>query len=201
MALDEKSLLTAILRQLMKIGEAMGAAPEAAETIRESISEVVREAMVTSEVLRELVSETVSSTIKELVSESVRESVSVVVSEIVTELIPVVSETVEPCEYPQDIKHMDSTAFVADDIKDLWEPSSGLSVQLKRYSISVDAATRVGLLWGNSEFEAYFLASNGSVSVNLVGCNIKGPSGQKLRISSSAAANITAHASGKEVAD
>lgn len=197
MDLDEKSLLTAILRQLMKIGESLGAAPEAAETIRESISEVVREAMVTSEVLRELVSETVSSTIKELVSESVRESVSVVVSE----LVPVVSATVEPCEYPQDIKHMESTAFVADDIKDLWEPSSGLSVQLKRYSISVDAATRVGLLWGNSEFEAYFLASNGSVSVNLVGCNIKGPSGQKLRISSSAAANITAHASGKEVAD
>jgi len=115
----------------------------------------------------------------------------------------IMRELTEPVVFPDDVRHLPASgstpvAFAAGVPQDLWVPNSARYVLLRRLSLSVDAATTVGLLWDQQEFDSYILLANSSFIVNMIGCNIKGPKGARLRLSSSAAANITASAWGKE---
>lgn len=82
---------------------------------------------------------------------------------------------------------------------ELWDPASGKKVLLKRFSISTDAATRLSLCWGSTEYESYYLPDNGSVGFNLIGSYIEGEANVILKVKSSAAVNICAYAAGDEV--
>lgn len=91
------------------------------------------------------------------------------------------------------------TSLAAGGTATIWTPSAGKAIRLKRFSISVDAATRIDLRWGTSAFESFYLPGPGSVVVNLKGCNEDGPVNTALTLLSSAAATVTAKASGVEV--
>jgi hypothetical protein len=81
----------------------------------------------------------------------------------------------------------------------VWTPGTGLRIALSRYSISVDAATRISLRWGTTEWESFYLPANGSIGFNLFKAEEPGPKDTALVIYSSAACNATMRASGEEV--
>lgn len=78
-------------------------------------------------------------------------------------------------------------------------PASGKRLLLVRFSFSVDAATRIELRWATTAFESFYMPANGSIIANLTGCPELGDLNEALNIYSSAAANVTAKASGREV--
>jgi len=96
-------------------------------------------------------------------------------------------------------KYLAPTVLAAGGTDTIWIPASGKAVRLKRFSVSVSAATRIDLRWGSTAFESFYLPANGSVIVNLAGCNEQGAVNTALTILSSAAATVTAKASGEEV--
>lgn len=81
----------------------------------------------------------------------------------------------------------------------IWTPASGKAIRAKRIQVSVDAATRIDFRWTTTTFESYYLPANGSIIVNLVGANEQPAANATLTILSSAAANVTAKATGDEV--
>ena len=81
----------------------------------------------------------------------------------------------------------------------IWTPAGGKAIRAKRIQVSVDAATRIDFRWTTTAFESYYLPANGSIVVNLVGSNEQPAADATLTILSSAAANVTAKASGDEV--
>ena len=100
-------------------------------------------------------------------------------------------------------KYLPLTQVSAGGTVDLWVPSSGKQIRLKRFQISVSGATAVTLQWSGAtavtDFETYNLPDKGCVVVNLVGCNEKAPGPDYvLRLKSSATAFITAKVSGEE---
>ena len=100
-------------------------------------------------------------------------------------------------------KYLPLTQVSAGGTVDLWVPSPGKQIRLKRFQISVSGATAVTLQWSGAtavtDFETYNLPDKGCVVVNLVGCNEEAPGPDYvLRLKSSATAFITAKVSGEE---
>jgi hypothetical protein len=81
----------------------------------------------------------------------------------------------------------------------VWTPAAGKAIRLKRLSVSVDAATRIDLLWNTTAWESYYLAANGTVVINLVNCEEVGPKDGLLAVKSSAAATVSARMTGEEI--
>jgi hypothetical protein len=81
----------------------------------------------------------------------------------------------------------------------VWTPAAGKAIRAKRIQVSVDAATRIDLRWTTTVFESYYLPANGTIIVNLIGANEQPAIDATLTLLSSAAANVTAKASGDEV--
>ena len=96
-------------------------------------------------------------------------------------------------------KYLPPTALATGGTATIWTPAAGKAIRAKRIQVSVDAATRIDFRWGTTAFESYYLPANGSVVVNLVGSNEQPATDTALTILSSAAANVTAKASGDEV--
>lgn len=82
---------------------------------------------------------------------------------------------------------------------DVWTPDSGKALRLRRISISSDTATLISLLWITAAWESYYLNANGTVIVNLIGCEEIGAVDAKLAIKSSATATVTARVSGDQI--
>lgn len=91
------------------------------------------------------------------------------------------------------------TALGAGGTAAIWTPATGKTVRLSRFSISVDAATRISLRWNTTAWESFYLPANGTVICNLVNCIESGGVGEALSLISSAAATVTARATGEEV--
>jgi len=91
------------------------------------------------------------------------------------------------------------TALAAGGTATIWTPASRRLVRLKRLSLSCDAATRLDLRWATTAWQSHYLPANGNIIINLVGSNEHGAPDQALTLLSSAAATVTARASGEEV--
>lgn len=96
-------------------------------------------------------------------------------------------------------KYLTPTALGVGGTATIWTPAGGKAIRAKRIQVSVDAATRIDFRWTATAFESYYLPINGSVVVNLIGSNEQPAANATLTILSSAAANVTAKASGDEV--
>ena len=96
-------------------------------------------------------------------------------------------------------KYLTPTALGIGGTATIWTPAAGKAIRAKRIQVSVDAATRIDFRWTTTVFESYYLPINGSVVVNLIGSNEQPAANATLTILSSAAANVTAKASGDEV--
>ena len=95
-------------------------------------------------------------------------------------------------------RHLKPTRLEAGGTATIWRPSPEKRIRLKRLSVSVDAATRIEFRWGSEPFESFFLPENGSIVMNLVGCNEVGPFDMPLVVYSASAATVTAKAAGEE---
>lgn len=100
-------------------------------------------------------------------------------------------------------KYLPLTQISAGGTADVWVPSSGKRIRLKRFQISVSGATGITLQWSGAtsvtDFEHYVLPDKGTVVVNLIGCNEVAPESDAiLRVKSSATAFVTVKASGEE---
>jgi hypothetical protein len=96
-------------------------------------------------------------------------------------------------------KYLTPTALGAAGTAAVWTPSTTNSVLLKRIQLTTDTATRLDLLWTTTAWESYYLPANGSIIINYVGTVEVGPLGSALQVKSSAAATVSAHASGEEI--
>jgi hypothetical protein len=82
---------------------------------------------------------------------------------------------------------------------DVWTPDSGKALRLRRLSISTDTASLISLLWISAAWESFYMNANGSIIVNLVGCEEIGAVDAKLAIKSSATATVTARVTGDQI--
>lgn len=88
------------------------------------------------------------------------------------------------------------TALGAGGTATIWTCPGGQRIRLKRIQISVNAPTRITLRWAAASFESYYMPANGTIIANFRGCNEEGGVGENLTLHSSAAATVTAKASG-----
>ena len=99
---------------------------------------------------------------------------------------------------PETPWYLAPVALGAGGVATIRTPTAGTSIRLKRIEISVSVATRIDLRWGVNAFESYYLPDNGTIIANWVSSNEVGAVNVPLTILSTAAATVTAHASGIE---
>jgi hypothetical protein len=74
------------------------------------------------------------------------------------------------------------------------DPTSAYALKIKRFSVSTDTGSQIDLMWDTTPFETFNLGGPGSAIANLTKAELTGPQGALLKVKTSAAAKVTAHA-------
>jgi len=96
-------------------------------------------------------------------------------------------------------KYLAPTSLAAGGSATVWTPTAGTKIRLKFISLMTDAATRLTLRFGTTDFQALEFPDKGSLLMNLIGANIEGAVDEALIVISSAAATVSVTAIGDEI--
>jgi len=96
-------------------------------------------------------------------------------------------------------KYLAPTSLAAGGSATVWTPTAGTKIRLKFISLMTDAATRLTLSFGTTDFQALEFPDKGSLLMNLIGANIEGGVDEALIVISSASATVSVTAIGDEI--